>query len=306
MSAARALAFALLTLTACDAVELESSPPSSAESVTQMERTVVEPATPLLAESRPEPNRESSSTSKSASSESKTAPSEPAIPYDRKLWPHWIDADRDCQDARTEVLIAESYEPVTFEDDRRCEVATGRWQCPYTGNIVAEVHLLDIDHLVPLANAHRSGAANWTEAQRRRYANDLEHPEHLVAVEYTANRSKGDKGPEAWLPPSEDARCKYVRDWVAVKKRWALSMNEAEAAAVESALELCAAGQVPALPQARKQQADKPSKSGESSQRPASETTTCCRTCKTGKACGDSCIAKTSTCNKPPGCACDG
>lgn len=303
MPAARALAFALLTFTACDAAEPEQ-PSSSAESVTQMERTVVEPATPLMAEPRHEASREPSPTT------SKPASSEPASPYERKLWPHWIDVDHDCQDARDEVLIAESYEPVTFEDDRRCEVASGRWQCPYTGNIVAEVHLLDVDHLVPLANAHRSGAANWTEAQRRRYANDLEHPEHLVAVEYTANRSKGDKGPEAWLPPSEDARCKYVRDWVAVKKRWELSMSKAEAASVEQALELCAAGQVPALPQAREQQADKPSheqgKHGESSQRPASESTTCCRTCKAGKACGDSCIAKTSECTKPPGCACDG
>lgn len=32
----------------------------------------------------------------------------------------------------------------------------------------------------------------------------------------------------------------------------------------------------------------------------------CCRTCKTGKACGDSCINKSYTCTKPKGCACNG
>src|SRR5690606_35958713 len=117
--------------------------------------------------------------------------------------------------------------------------------------IIAEAHLLDVDHLVPLANAHASGASTWTKDQRRRYANDLEHGEHLVAVDYAANRSKGAKGPEAWLPPSEDFRCAYVRDWVAVKQRWRLTMNEAESAAVTHALEVCAAGQFPALPQAR-------------------------------------------------------
>lgn len=32
----------------------------------------------------------------------------------------------------------------------------------------------------------------------------------------------------------------------------------------------------------------------------------CCRVCKKGKACGDSCIAATASCNKPKGCACNG
>jgi hypothetical protein len=32
----------------------------------------------------------------------------------------------------------------------------------------------------------------------------------------------------------------------------------------------------------------------------------CCKICKKGKACGDSCINKQLTCHKKPGCACDG
>ena len=32
----------------------------------------------------------------------------------------------------------------------------------------------------------------------------------------------------------------------------------------------------------------------------------CCKICKKGKACGDSCIARDKKCHKPPGCACDG
>lgn len=32
----------------------------------------------------------------------------------------------------------------------------------------------------------------------------------------------------------------------------------------------------------------------------------CCKCCSAGKPCGDSCIAKTSKCTKPNGCACQG
>lgn len=32
----------------------------------------------------------------------------------------------------------------------------------------------------------------------------------------------------------------------------------------------------------------------------------CCKTCRKGKACGDSCISKSKACRKAPGCACDG
>ena len=32
----------------------------------------------------------------------------------------------------------------------------------------------------------------------------------------------------------------------------------------------------------------------------------CCKTCKAGKACGDSCISKKYECHQPKGCACNG
>lgn len=36
------------------------------------------------------------------------------------------------------------------------------------------------------------------------------------------------------------------------------------------------------------------------------DTTTCCRVCRKGKACGDACISHDRACNKGPGCACNG
>ncbi|WP_217370374.1 GmrSD restriction endonuclease domain-containing protein [Nonomuraea antri] len=68
---------------------------------------------------------------------------------------------------------------------------------------------LDVDHLVPLAEAWDSGASAWDAARRERYANHLQHPEHLVAVTARSNRQKADKDPASWLP-IKAVRCRYV------------------------------------------------------------------------------------------------
>lgn len=231
----------------------------------------------------------------------------PTTPYDRKAWKHWIDEDNDCQDARTEVLIAEAIDGLELEGPRGCEVEAGRWQCPYTGEIIREAHLLDVDHMVPLGNAHRSGAHAWDDARRQAYANDLDHKDHLVAVDFSANRSKGDKGPEAWLPPAEESRCNYVRDWVAIKARWSLSMTDAESAAVAAALAACEAGEIPRLPApTKKAKKDETPREVAPKAEPPNADGECCRVCKKGKACGDGCISQESSCTKDPGCACDG
>lgn len=175
---------------------------------------------------------------------------EPAQPpgqaYDRDGWPHWSDADGDCQDTRQEVLIAESEVPVRFRDDRRCAVAEGRWRCPYTGRVITDPRKLDVDHLVPLHEAHRSGGHAWDRDRRERYANALDDPMHLIAVERGANRSKGDKAPHAWMPDAH--RCEYVRAWIEVKARWDLQRSAPEQAYLERALATCERGGIPALP----------------------------------------------------------
>ena len=82
--------------------------------------------------------------------------------YDRSEWRHWVDADGDCQEARQEVLIAESLVEVTYEDDRQSRVATGRWWAPHLGHHLENPRHIDVDHHVPLKNAHISGGWRWS------------------------------------------------------------------------------------------------------------------------------------------------
>jgi hypothetical protein len=158
---------------------------------------------------------------------SPTAPTTTVPEYDRGDWQHWIDADGDCQDTRQEVLIDESLIATTL-DPRGCRVVTGRWRDEYTGAVHTDPGELEIDHRVPLANAHRSGGWAWDQSRKRAYANDLIDPEHLIAVSAAANRNKSDKGPDTWRPPSRENWCRYAMSWRAVKERWALALTAEE------------------------------------------------------------------------------
>jgi Excalibur calcium-binding domain/Protein of unknown function (DUF1524) len=157
--------------------------------------------------------------------------------YDRARFTHWIDADHDGQDTRQEVLRGESRARMTFTSTSR--VSTGRWYSAYDARTVTVAARLDIDHMVPLAEAWGAGAKGWNAATRRAYANDLGYGASLIAVTAASNRSKSAGDPSQWLPTNRAYRCTYVRNWVAVKWRWSLSVDKPERAKVVSVLKGC-------------------------------------------------------------------
>lgn len=157
--------------------------------------------------------------------------------YDRARFKHWVDEDRDGCDARREVLLAEAV--VAPEQGDRCSLKGGEWLSYYDEETVTDADKLDIDHMVPLAEAWDSGAHAWEDEKREKFANDLESERSLVAVTAATNRAKGDKDPTNWMPPAKSAHCTYLADWVATKFRWDLAIDQAEKTTLVEAASEC-------------------------------------------------------------------
>lgn len=166
----------------------------------------------------------------------KTLPVRPEVTtgYDRDLYNHWTSQGNGC-DTRDTVFIAE-------DTDGNKNVGpdctyTGRWYSYYDKQYTTDPSTYDLDHLVALGQAHASGANTWNASTRERFANDLGDPRSLVAVTASTNRSKSDRDPSTWQPAY--GKCRYIAEWVAVKVRWSLAVNEAERRAIVSRINAC-------------------------------------------------------------------
>ncbi|GAA2280861.1 HNH endonuclease family protein [Streptomyces atrovirens] len=154
--------------------------------------------------------------------------------YDRDLFPHWITQSGTCNTRET-VLKRDGSGVVT---DSSCAATRGSWYSPYDGATWSAASDVDIDHLVPLAEAWDSGADSWSTSRRQSFANDLTRPQ-LLAVTDNVNQSKGDQDPATWMPSRSAYRCTYVRAWVQVKYYYDLSVDSAEKSALQNHLASC-------------------------------------------------------------------
>lgn len=148
--------------------------------------------------------------------------------YSRDKFPHWIDQGDNCN--TREVVLKRDGTNVTTNSN--CYPTSGSWYSVYDGATWSSPSDVDIDHLVPLAEAWRSGANSWTTDERQAFANDLTYPQ-LIAVTDNVNQSKGDRDPAEWMPPRTAYACTYVRMWIQVKHHYRLSIDSAEKSALQ-------------------------------------------------------------------------
>lgn len=180
------------------------------------------------------PNIPSGSTARSQLSALRVAPVGSQTGYSRDLFPHWSAQSGACN-TREVVLKRDGTNVV---QDSSCAAVSGRWYSPFDGATWTEAADVDIDHMVPLSNAWKSGASSWSTDRREQFANDLDIPQ-LIAVTDNVNQEKGDQGPESWRPPLTSYWCTYAAMWVNVKYNYDLSVNSAEKNSLSSMLSGC-------------------------------------------------------------------
>ena len=167
-----------------------------------------------------------------------------AVPdYDRQAFgQRWADTDHNGCDTRNDILARDLARPTFKPGTRDCVVLTGTLAEPYTGTTIQfqrgdkSSALVQIDHVVALADAWRSGAWQWDAQRRQEFAND---PENLLAVDGAANEDKSASSADQWLPPNVAYRCDYVKRQIAVKYAYGLSVTQAEQEAMATQLTTC-------------------------------------------------------------------
>ena len=97
---------------------------------------------------------------------------------------------------------------------------------------------VEIDHVVALGDAWRSGASRWTARRRLHFAND---PVVLLAVDSAQLAAKAGRDASRWLPPNRSYDCGYAKEQIAIKTRYTLSVTRAEKKALQATLRSCVA-----------------------------------------------------------------
>ncbi|WP_236684765.1 HNH endonuclease family protein [Corynebacterium uterequi] len=172
--------------------------------------------------------------------------------YDRDLFgQRWSDDVRvagghnGC-DTRNDILRRDLNPAHVRPGTYGCLVEWGTLADPYTGAIIDFERgdgQVEIDHVVPLADAWAKGASQWDELTRRDFAND---PRNLLAVSAEANRSKSASDAAEWQPPHADFACRYAQLQVEVKHAYGLAVTPGELAALTRGLASCLAPGDPA------------------------------------------------------------
>ncbi|MRH90629.1 DUF1524 domain-containing protein [Nocardia sp. SYP-A9097] len=183
----------------------------------------------------------------------------PMTGYSREKFPHW-DTNPPAHGfgqtyaqyakctTRDVMMLRDSVGAVTL-DAKTCDLKVGKdggWKDQYgvldakTGKLkpykfITDPAGVDAEHIVPLAEAWRSGAAKMDEDTRRNIANDAIN---LIASDPSANRSKGDQDAAHYLPPGS-FRCGYIDHYLQIKIKYNLTVDPDERTALRTAVDDC-------------------------------------------------------------------
>ncbi|WP_228073714.1 HNH endonuclease family protein [Corynebacterium sp. ED61] len=151
----------------------------------------------------------------------------------------WKDIDRNGCDQRNDVLQRDLH---NVDAPKGCKVLSGVLEDPYTGTTINFLRgqdtsaMVQIDHVVAMADAWQKGAQQLSAERREQFAND---PLNLLAVDGPANQQKGAGDAATWLPANKAFRCQYVSIQIQVKAEYQLWITPAEHDVMDRELGRC-------------------------------------------------------------------
>lgn len=115
------------------------------------------------------------------------------------------------------------------------DLRPGKVYAPYSNVILESFKNTDIEHIVATAEAHDSGLCAASDETKRKFANDLLN---LTLATPNVNRyEKSDKDLAEWQPKNN--QCWFLDRVVAVKKKYGLTIDSREAAAMKKLAARC-------------------------------------------------------------------
>ena len=147
----------------------------------------------------------------------------------------WKDIDHNGCDQLNDVLRRDMYSLHTKPGTHGCVLAKGELADPY--DVLQKISFIrgrpgvEVDHVVALKNAWKTGASHWSARKRERFAND---PLNLLATSSQNNREKGDSDISEWKPWPDD--CAYAVRQVSIKTKYGLQVSRREKEALIATL----------------------------------------------------------------------
>ncbi|GAA3034477.1 HNH endonuclease family protein [Gordonia defluvii] len=157
-----------------------------------------------------------------------------------RAWSDDVSVDKGRNGCRTRDDVLQR-DLTDIEMRGRCTVLSGWLDDPYTAQRLrfergVDVKRIQIDHVVALADAWRTGAQQHSPQRRVEFANDLRN---LQATAGWANQQKGSSNAASWLPPNRSFRCTYVARQIQVKRAYDLWVVPPERDAMRRVLTKC-------------------------------------------------------------------
>ena len=114
------------------------------------------------------------------------------------------------------------------------ERTSGFRQSLFTGTAKKSIPPMSVANVVTVREAWESGAWAWSASKKKSFINDRADVNVLALVLAASAQQRGDKDPASWMPSASANTCSYLSNWVSVKNKWGLAMDQREFNAVKS------------------------------------------------------------------------